>query len=131
MSNDDIDAGNDHSGSNNSSRHLIDRRAVLQGAAGLSMLAMGAAKAQTTTPSLNSFSIAVLPDTQFYSRYATTDESQQFQKTYGSTPFDAQTQWIADNAAKYGIRFVIHLGDVVDQQGKPNQWIVEIGRAHV
>lgn len=94
MSNDDIDAGNDHSGSNNSTRHLIDRRAVLQGAASLSVLALGAgaANAQAASPSLNSFSIAVLPDTQFYSRYATTDESQQFQKAYGSTPYDAQTQ---------------------------------------
>jgi len=127
MSNDDIDrAGNDRSGGNNSMRQMIDRRAVLQGAASLSVLALGAgaAKAQTTPPSLNSFTIAVLPDTQFYSRYATTDESQQFQKAYGSTPYDAQTQWIADNAAKYGIRFVIHLGDVVDQQNKPNQWII-------
>lgn len=126
MSNDDIKAGNDQSGNTNSSRHLIDRRTILQGAASLSMLAMGAgaAKAQTSTSSLNSFSIAVLPDTQFYARYATTDENQQFQKAYGSTPFDAQTQWIADNAAKYGIRFVVHLGDVVDQQGKPNQWII-------
>jgi hypothetical protein len=127
MSNDDIDrAGNDLSGSNTPTRQLIDRRAVLQGAASLSVLALGAgaAKAQTSTPSLTSFTIAVLPDTQFYSRYATTDESQQFQKTYGSTPYDAQTQWIADNAAKYGIRFAIHLGDVVDQQNKPNQWII-------
>lgn len=127
MSNDDIDrAGTHRSGSSNSMRQMIDRRAVLQGAASLSVLALGAgaAKAQTSTPSLTSFSIAVLPDTQFYSRYATTDESQQFQKAYGSTPYDAQTQWIADNAAKYGIRFVIHLGDVVDQQSKPNQWIV-------
>jgi hypothetical protein len=127
MSNDDIDrAGHHRSGSNNSTRQVIDRRAVLQGAASLSVLALGAgaAKAQTSPPSLTSFSIAVLPDTQFYSRYATTDESQQFQKAYGSTPYDAQTQWIADNAAKYGIRFVIHLGDVVDQQNKPNQWII-------
>ncbi|MGM4872178.1 metallophosphoesterase [Bradyrhizobium sp. 956_D2_N1_5] len=127
MSNDDIDrAGNHRSGSNNPTRQMIDRRAVLQGAASLSVLALGAgaAKAQTSSPSLTSFSIAVLPDTQFYSRYATTDENQQFQKAYGSTPYDAQTQWIADNAAKYGVRFVIHLGDVVDQQNKPNQWIV-------
>lgn len=94
MSNDDIDrAGNHRSGSNNPTRQMIDRRAVLQGAASLSVLALGAgaAKAQTSSPSLTSFSIAVLPDTQFYSRYATTDESQQFQKAYGSTPYDAQT----------------------------------------
>jgi len=79
-----------------------------------------------TTPSTNvsSFALAVLPDTQFYSRYATTDENLQFQRKYGSTPFLAQTKWIAQNAANFRIPFTIHLGDVVDQQGKPNQWLI-------
>src|SRR3954452_7599 len=74
MSNDDFDrAGNDRSGRNNSTRQLIERRAVWQGAASLSVLALGAgaAKAQTATPSLTSFTIGVLPDAEFYSRYAT------------------------------------------------------------
>ncbi len=61
---------------------------------------MGAGRTPAAT---TSFALAVLPDTQFYSRYATTDESQQFQRKYGSTPFDAQTRWIADNAAAYNI----------------------------
>lgn len=60
----------------------------------------------------------------FYSRYATTDENLQFQRKYGSTPYVAQTKWIADNAAALRIPFTIHLGDVVDQQGKPLQWQV-------
>ena len=76
------------------------------------------------TAQVNSFALAVLPDTQFYSRYATTDENLQFQRKYGSTPFVAQTKWIADNAAALRIPFTIHLGDVVDQQGKPLQWQV-------
>lgn len=106
-----------------------DRRSVLRGAAGLSAFALGggllgADAAQAATGPTTSFALAVLPDTQFYSRYATTDEGQQFQARYGSTPYAAQTGWIARNATAYNIPFVIHLGDVVDQQGKPNQWAV-------
>src|SRR4051812_36572002 len=73
---------------------------------------------------VSSFALAVLPDTQFYSRYATTDENLQFQRKYGSTPYIEQTKWIADNAAALRIPFAIHLGDVVDQQGKARQWQV-------
>ena len=75
-----------------------------------------------TSSTVSSFALAVLPDTQFYSRYATTDENLQFQRKYGSTPYIAQTKWIVDNAAALRIPFTIHLGDVVDQQGKPLQW---------
>jgi len=71
-----------------------------------------------------SFTLAVLPDTQFYARYATAAENRQFSRKYGSEPFAAQTKWIADHAAAYRIPFVIHLGDVVDQAGKPDQWRV-------
>jgi hypothetical protein len=108
---------------------MTDRRAVLRGAATLSALTagaglMGAMEPAQAAGTVTSFALAVLPDTQFYARYATTDEGRQFQKTYGSTPFAAQTQWIAGNATAYNIPFVIHLGDVVDQVGKPNQWRV-------
>lgn len=95
---------------------------------GLSTLVVGSSMVgpfgEALAAGVNSFTIAVLPDTQFYSRYATTDEGQQYQKVFGSTPFAAQTSWIANNAAKYNINFVVHLGDVVDQVNKPNQWIV-------
>lgn len=73
---------------------------------------------------ISSFAVAVLPDTQFYSRYATDAENQQFMRKYGSEPYKAQTQWVADHARSLGIPFLIHLGDVVDQQGKPDQWTV-------
>ena len=47
------------------------------------------------------FTIAVLPDTQFYAQ---------------SHPeiFHQQTQWLADNAAKYSIKFMIQVGDVTE-----------------
>lgn len=78
----------------------------------------------STPAAVSSFSIAVLPDTQFYSRYATLEENLQFSRKYNSEPFAAQTRWIAEHAARYSIPFVIHLGDVVDQVRKPDQWKV-------
>lgn len=60
-------------------------------------------------PAKGSFTLAVLPDTQNYSRY--------FPKNY-----HAQTQWIVDNAEKAGIVAVLHMGDIVDQNRK-EQWV--------
>ncbi|CAN7761092.1 LamG-like jellyroll fold domain-containing protein [Caballeronia sp. LjRoot31] len=73
---------------------------------------------------VSSFGLAVLPDTQFYSRYATAETGNQFKKLYGSEPFMAQTQWLADNAKALKIPFVIHVGDIVDQVDKPQQWAI-------
>ncbi len=114
-------------GNENEGSITPERRALLRGAVGLSAFAVGGGlmgameAAHAGSGAVTSFAIAVLPDTQFYSRYATTDEGQQFQSRYGSTPYAAQTKWIADNAAAYNIPFVIHLGDVVDQQSKPKE----------
>ncbi|WP_229256808.1 LamG-like jellyroll fold domain-containing protein [Duganella lactea] len=82
--------------------------------------------ATTTAPStqISSFALAVLPDTQFYSRYATSGESNQYERHYGNEPYAAQTNWVARNAQALNIPFLIHLGDVVDQVGKPEQWKV-------
>jgi hypothetical protein len=55
------------------------------------------------------FTIVALPDTQYYSA------------SYPAT-FDAQTQWIANNAASQNIAFVTHLGDVVDSWNSSSQW---------
>src|SRR5690606_31097451 len=63
---------------------------------------------ETTAPvdtKVSSFGLVVLPDTQFYSRYASAETGNQFDKRYGSTPFIAQTQWLADNAAALKIPF--------------------------
>lgn len=48
---------------------------------------------------VSSFGLVVLPDTQFYSRYATEETGNQFAKRYGSEPYRAQTEWIAAQAA--------------------------------
>ncbi len=55
------------------------------------------------------FMVVALPDTQNYS-----DE-------YPAI-FTAQTQWIANNAAGRDIRFVTHLGDIVDNAPDIRQW---------
>lgn len=84
----------------------------------------GATPAPAPTTQISSFALAVLPDTQFYSRYATSSESNQYERHYGNEPYAAQTNWVARNAQALNIPFLIHLGDVVDQVGKPEQWKV-------
>lgn len=61
------------------------------------------------------FSIAVIPDTQYY-----TSEKKGGKKEM----FNAQTSWIAKNAVKEKIAYVIHLGDISDDGEKfPEQWV--------
>ncbi|MCP4259622.1 MAG: hypothetical protein GY774_19240, partial [Planctomycetes bacterium] len=57
----------------------------------------------------NSFTIVVLPDTQYYSE---------------SYPwiFEAQTQWIVDNKDALKIVYVAHGGDIVNMPGSTDQW---------
>jgi len=63
-----------------------------------------------------SFSVVLLPDTQFY--------SEKYPGTYLS-----QTYWIKDRAAEDNIKFVIHLGDIVQSSWVEEQW-VNADRAH-
>lgn len=65
--------------------------------------------------SKNEFSIAVLPDTQYYTSVR-----------YGGNMnmFDSQIDWIRNNAITEKIAFVIHLGDISDLgDDAPDQWI--------
>lgn len=64
------------------------------------------------------FTMAILPDTQFYSRYS----NSVFVPRYGKDPFDVQTQWIADHKKDFGIDFTAQLGDIVDQVDHEDQW---------
>ena len=56
------------------------------------------------------FTIAVLPDTQFYS------------EQYPSI-FDGQAQWIVDNAKAQHIVFVNQVGDLVEDYNADNEWV--------
>lgn len=58
------------------------------------------------------FTIAVLPDTQYYVEDAHTDKK----------IFEAQTSWLATNRATQKIAFVLHEGDVVGSMCQPRQW---------
>ena len=58
--------------------------------------------------SSSKFKIAVLPDTQNYS-------------SNHPEIFKAQTQWIADNWEEENIKYVVHLGDIVNNNNVP-QW---------
>jgi hypothetical protein len=61
------------------------------------------------------FTIAVLPDTQYY-----TSEKNGGKKEM----FYAQTDWIVKNASKENIQYVIHLGDISDDGEKfPVEWV--------
>jgi len=57
----------------------------------------------------NSFSIVLLPDTQIYSRY------------YPDIYYN-QTEWIVDHRDEYNIEFVLHEGDITNNNNHP-QWL--------
>ena len=62
-----------------------------------------------TTPTCGDFcdpySIVLLPDTQYYAEKLTDDADNTYYK---------QTQWIVDQQAARNIQFVVHLGDITD-----------------
>jgi hypothetical protein len=63
------------------------------------------------------YSIAVLPDTQYYA---------------SSWPdiFTAQTSWLVDNRGPQQLAFVLHTGDIVDSD-TPEQWMVASQALHL
>ncbi len=69
----------------------------------LTLVSAGAAHAER-------FTIVALPDTQNYSK--------DFPAIY-----DAQMQWIVDNAEAENIVFVTHLGDIVNNADELQQWL--------
>ena len=73
----------------------------------------GLAGAQERSP----FTVVVLPDTQNY--------AEKYPDTYL-----AQTQWVKDHAAADNIKFVIHLGDIVQHFNKREQEWQVADRAH-
>jgi hypothetical protein len=70
--------------------------------------AVGCGRAATPP---GSFTVVLLPDTQYY--------SEQYPDTYM-----AQTRWIKSRVVQDNIRFVIHLGDIVDEGRNEKEWQV-------
>lgn len=100
-------------------------------AAGLLAAALPAASAAPPAPAAGSvlpaaasdepgsrFTLAVLPDTQFYSRYS----ADQFLPRYGTDPYREQTRFLVEQADALNIPFVAHVGDVVDRVGTAAEW---------
>lgn len=80
--------------------------------------ALAAPAAAADEPTASRFTYAVLPDTQFYARYA----DDQFAPRYGTNPFAVQTKWLAEHADELNVPFVSHLGDIVDRAGQQKEW---------
>ncbi len=71
--------------------------------------------AEPPAPVSGGFTLAVLPDTQYYAwKYPDT--------------YMAQTKWLADNARRYNLAYVLHVGDIT-QHNTNDQWEVAV-RAH-
>jgi hypothetical protein len=71
--------------------------------------------ATAAPPSLppGGFSIVIMPDTQNYTDVESRHEI-----------FHGQTQWIRDHRDEYDIRYVLHLGDIVQINARTNEWDV-------
>ncbi|MEJ7558562.1 MAG: metallophosphoesterase [Pedobacter sp.] len=79
------------------------------------LICAGASFLSDTNDKEEEFSIAILPDTQYY-----TSEKNGGKKEM----FSAQTEWIIKNASKENIKYVIHLGDISDDgEIFPQQWV--------
>jgi len=63
------------------------------------------------------FTLIVLPDTQIYSK-----DCPEWRRSSRKEVFIQQTEWIAQNAKRENIRFVLHMGDIVQDQDQPRQW---------
>ncbi len=71
--------------------------------------------ADAPAPVPGGFTLAILPDTQIY--------AWKYPETY-----PAQTKWLAENAKRYNLRYVLHVGDIT-QHNTNTQWQVA-ARAH-
>lgn len=76
------------------------------------------ADAQSVDDEGSRWTLATLPDTQFYSRYA----ADQFEPRYGSNPYQVQAEWLAEVHDDLNIPLVAHLGDIVDRASVEEEW---------
>lgn len=78
--------------------------------------------AEPSAPAAKSFTIAVLPDTQFYC-----DTRLKLSAKWGNGDlrryFFEQTEWVRDNQERLNIAFLAHEGDIV-QADAPEEWVI-------
>ncbi len=70
-------------------------------------------------PNAQSFTIAILPDTQIYCY-----DTPNWRNSSRKEVFFQMTEWIAENVEKENIVFVLHMGDIVTTYDDPRQWAV-------
>src|SRR5262245_38208154 len=69
---------------------------------------------QRETPTVQPFTLVAFPDTQYYAQNASLNYI-----------FHSQTQWVVDHRVEQNIRFVMGLGDIVNNgASQPQQWVV-------
>lgn len=97
-----------HSRAHDMTPMLVDSVTVRHVAADPATLP-GSPLADATPPTPGSFTLAVLPDTQYYAEK-------------WPHHFRAQTRWIAKQAITRDIRYVLHLGDIVEHGHEREEW---------
>ena len=97
---------------------ILAMATVLVGCATLQNQKTAEHVAQTAKP----FTIAVLPDTQFYA-----DTRLKLSSKWGNGDlrryFSEQTRWVRDNRERLNIAFLVHEGDIV-QADAPEEWAI-------
>lgn len=113
----DIDSNSDDKAAVNGTNTLTATRrqtlAFVGGFSGLGLISsrQAAAQSRSTQPTVNpdtEFSIALFPDTQYYSEQ-------------DNGIFEQMGQWVADNKDEYNIEMVLHEGDLVQNYGSDNE----------
>ncbi|MCW2925213.1 MAG: metallophosphoesterase [Thermoleophilia bacterium] len=96
---------------------VLDEHALPAGAVGVAAGAgagPGAFDDVRIRATVDDFTVAVLPDTQYYTPHAAP----------ATSTFTAQTTWLAQHRATDGIAVALHTGDVVDDVCAAAQWRV-------
>jgi len=89
----------------------------------LAVLALAAPLAAELAPAPDgTFSVVVIPDTQWY-RGAGTKAEPDSKDDVTNAVFEAYTAWIAGNLDRQNVAFVTHVGDIVDRNVEA-QWAV-------
>ena len=66
----------------------------------------------------SSFSLIIVPDTQVYSY-----NDPEWYRSSRKEVFTQMTRWIVANVEELNIKFVLHVGDIVEEHYKPYQWV--------
>jgi len=64
-----------------------------------------------------SFTIVAFPDTQMYAK-----DDPTFRSTSRKEIFSAMTNWVVERSKPDNIKFVLHMGDIVNEDYEPYQW---------